>query len=446
GSEGDNPETPNTLRVTVLDHYNTQIPAIGASVSFYKPDGKLIAKTLLTNLQGVADFGEVDLGPVAKNSETARVTISVSYQQGDAIRVWTFVDILPGNRVVYVRLPRTACNPQGSLSATFNSNPEGDRARLHPLYNYADAQTQESASASVENGSVEFRDVTVCEDDVQPDGKVTVLSSVFDGNTITAYGFAADQAVGENVLIPPTTANHLPGSVTWSASGIEPDTVWTVASRQGFSHAIYAFGSDPGEMSGTVGVYSAFPSDHWVLLADSNQTSDVSSRYCGIERAYTNPPAHFDVAIADMGVDSFHYDAQSHTFHFPGDYNALTLHRLILRFDTPGFAFWRIHLPPDRIQFQLPQLDANTLAALGDDPLSSIVGSLSPLKASESNYDAITDDYLSVSNSFPQPESLHFCFYEDQYNSTQNFLAAEGAPFEQLMGTVGEISGSLREP
>jgi len=125
------------FRIKLLNDSNSNQPLADIYVSLHNADNKTIAKTLITDSNGIADFGNIaSTFPGAINGNPGRITVTTSYTDplSKIVEIYTNFNILIENYTFYIRLQ--AVTNEVKLNVEFNSIRASDTnrgARLEPL-------------------------------------------------------------------------------------------------------------------------------------------------------------------------------------------------------------------------------------------------------------------------------------------------------------------------
>ncbi len=399
-----------SLRFTILDDTDTRNPLEGAVVSVYEDDNKTILQTITTGADGVADFGSSASGNAALRRSGGRFSASIAYEGPDELLIQTEIDLPEDNYVLFML--DTGCVPQGQISASYDSISADVSALLEPFFSGDnDPLTGGGASAQVSGGSAEFTDLTVCKEDLQSDGKLTHIASVFDDTgTMLSYGFKTDEIFTDGAVFSTAPANTTPDTTSWTATAEPPDGIVVGALRKGVSYSLAFSANQEEASSGTFLTPNQFPADTWRVLA-SHGGLDNSDDQCGTSRPYSSLPASLDISIPDFGVTDFTYNATTQTFEFtitssdPRD--AIEISTM---FEGPKPVQWNINLPPNSTTFTFPDLADSIAAKFNRADIEDDDSQLTVLNTNLDSYDALAN----FTNSSDSIETLEFdiCAYE----------------------------------
>jgi len=237
---------PGRLVVTLVDDGK---PVAGAPVVLHDANGD-VEREIRTNALGKADFGEIGRdkatisygvettnvyypGSPSEQSVTSRVIRTLTDVPAAAIIVDHGMDLGGGEERYYGFWP-DAGDPVYTLrlGVDRNSIPSGTYAQIQPFY------TSFYDFASVTPSEVEWQDVSVFAEQLQSDGKLTLLGQVlsFESYEVQKWGAVYDiePVSGDSYTVP---LDRNPVSMTWT-SNRETPLFWIMGDRKGVEYQI----------------------------------------------------------------------------------------------------------------------------------------------------------------------------------------------------------------
>lgn len=349
-----------SLKIVVKDDHESDQPVEGVYVILHANDNKTVEETLTTGADGTANFGNI-------GRASASFTVAFEKEQGVQGESWmqrnidTFVDVPVGDIVYYI-----ASNSDGehyswcqtsiaNINVALEDVPAAvNHTNLSPIYGY-----------SMDNRT--FTNVSVCPEQVQSNGKLSIIASGMSGPELNSYTFLTDQTIteGATYTLPgpnDTSGWRTPLQSTWSTDPSTPLTsVYVSGERGGIDYyEIGAYDSFSGAQTGTISLRNEFPvdQDYWVTgtsVAAANGTVLHTSKGYG-EMAQT-----LSIPMPDFSIDALDYDGASKLFSWAVSGNTekdVVVLDLAYSSGEPDYseASWTIALSPSAASWAIPDL------------------------------------------------------------------------------------------
>ena len=328
-----------------------------------------------------------------------RYSVTVAYEgkPGNDREIQTIFDLLAGNYTTYME--NADCQPQGNAAIDFSiTNQNATQASLNPFLTGQGGITE--ASALISEGNANYPNTRVCLEDVQDDGKLTLLNLAFtnesDNMILTDYGFLVDQDfVGDGSDSYSGTSDLQPSIVTWtSTTSRNPDIIMANSSRKGVRHNMLGFDYPYGTSSGSFPLADQFPADNGFQILAS---LGMGGNSCFTVRRYASAPTSVDFTFPDYDIDLFTYDPSTQTFTWNvlGNSPKDSI-RVSTKFSAQQEVEWNIFNVPTQTIMQLPDLPAEVQAwfnredIIGQDTTLSVEDVL-PLNGYDEVHKAISE-------------------------------------------------------
>ncbi|MEW6489961.1 MAG: hypothetical protein AB1578_18885 [Thermodesulfobacteriota bacterium] len=324
-----------------------------------------VERVLVTGEDGVANFGRVGRRLI---SLTLAWKAEGGYQSEQELR--TYVDV-PVGEIALVKHPyaRSILADESQINVTLSNVPSGAPfVALQPCGWGA-------------NGIAEFRGVRVGPEDVQTDGRLSLLATA-QGLEVSlfyspsSYSFLLDEELvyGATYRIPSTE-----GGAAWRESALQPwetsdETPLLLLDISGFRGGVrYNLGgwySNTAAVRGSAVFLDEFPVDYYGIYSVSCKAGRGTCT--NVHRRVQAMPSVLAVTTPDYGFEYASYDPVTRMIHWS------------LREATAGYGiqighpstveptFWVVWLRPDATSWSIPDLPSPVREWVGDDPFREV--------------------------------------------------------------------------
>ncbi|MGD8938597.1 MAG: hypothetical protein PVJ72_04410 [Gammaproteobacteria bacterium] len=331
-------DSPKNLSFQLLD--STEQPVSGVTVIMHGADNVSIEETRVSDVDGVADFGEVD-------NRKVTITVYSPFTTGYAYLA-TYVDIDPGETTLYVEVD----HEQPSCFYTFyEAFDENGSISMNYLITVGGASGGGASTPFLGAGG------TTCAD-VQNDGNISAIAFK---NSPSIYGMSIDQAPfwdAQNVdeARMSILLQYEPASLTFSGLGAQITYFRLSAIHKGVKYPI----NNPDKTGPSSIAYAdQFPAEYYIV----NTSFGGSGRTMVMDALYS----HIDVPLVDIQFFDYGYNTAENLVYWnhsgTTEVNLQTLY--IQTGQSSGVQLWYVHLPSSSTQWKMPDLPADVLNAIG---------------------------------------------------------------------------------
>lgn len=304
---------PQNLKVTVVDEANT--PLEGAYAILHNTDNVTIERTIVTGVDGVADFGNI-----GRNTFTMTLAYeSIGSKGKDKSRVFYYRTIdtvveFP-TRVFTWEMEIEDSQELGTINVNHTNVPVNTtEVGIRPFWWWTG------------NSPFNFTNVPVYSDEhLQNDGKLSILSMAnewkdtgqgYSAQVLIKYGYLLDQTVTDGATYT-VDFNQNPVTMSWT-SNLPLDHFHIEGRRKDLDeYDLNSWDRVPGLTSGTV-PYAQFPCEmYWVQGERGANPTETMMKYLEVNKRYDAAralPSSVALTFPNLDIASASYNVGNKTF------------------------------------------------------------------------------------------------------------------------------------
>lgn len=348
------------LSLLIKDNRVDEQPLAGVIVALYNTDNRTVQSTMVSNSNGVVDFGDVG---------RERVTLTIAYEDdagGSSLFRYldSFIEVPTAEGIVFYVQENTL---------DFGS-PGKINIGLDPIvYPGAGVTTIDPTTAwwSHAAGTGQLNNISVYNYEIQNNGKLTLLAQTHDSsNSIIKWGMLEEQTVndGDTYTI---SLNHDPVVVGWTTNpSTELDSLSIIGDRKGVEYQLYStsYNFTPSA-TGSTPIATEFPVDEYWIWAEDVVSSEMT---LASGKVYSSLPQTIEVPVPNYNLSSVVYNSNTDTLSWslsgtsPSDILNINLDGM----ETASVQ-WSIGLSPGSNSWHVMELPSQISSWVNTDNLGS---------------------------------------------------------------------------
>ena len=419
------------LSFVILDARGSDQPVQDIFVTLYNTDNSTIAETRVSNASGVVDFGNIG---------RTRATFSLVYEDAAGERyINTYVDVLVAQNIVYYLDLDEPTPPIAGINLNLSDIPaDADPAlfKLEPM-GYTGPLTN----------------IPVAQDDLQDDGKLSMLALAYDGdfidNTLLGYGYLLDQTVSNGASYN-IALSRSPANLGWGTSPVTPlNWLFITGNRDDARYAMHNDLTVGGTGSGTLPFPREFPVENFQVMALGNLLTLDDMVLVSLV-THNTLPQFLVITMPDYRIDSFEYSAATRTFNWgiaagTTPHDTVSLGWTLQSNDDGKDISWSILMPENSTNWPVMALPAQVRTWIDDSAnIIDIAGLISVSVSDMSGVSSMDELWQLTISGGPLLAGFQYLytgtrFLPDAINNSSNSVAQKSLPNTDMQKALQSV-------